>query len=153
VGKSANSITLKVGVLGDPNKGPPQKVFAAWVCSTAVSVPVVVTGDTVTLRMDDGSESPTLVTPVLLIVMPFTAGAIEIPVPAVMAKFNPGEAVGRIPLMVFTRLGVQLSGMTFEGQTNVLIVKGPTTEAEAKVYVVGKQELSRGDVHVLLEIS
>ena len=48
--------------------GPANNVLADCVASDAVSVPVVVTGDPLTLKML-GTDSATLVTPVLATVM------------------------------------------------------------------------------------
>ena len=60
VDTSANTIVLNDGVPADPF-GAAKNVLAVCDASVAVSVPLVVTGELVTLKID-GSESPTLVT-------------------------------------------------------------------------------------------
>jgi len=58
----------KVGAEAPPDVGPANSVFADCVASDAVSVPVVVTGEPLTLKIL-GIDKATLVTPVLATVM------------------------------------------------------------------------------------
>jgi hypothetical protein len=71
-----------VGATAPPELGPANIVFADCVASDAVSVPVVVTGDPLTLKIE-GIESATLVTPVFATVILPAPLVILTPVPAV----------------------------------------------------------------------
>ena len=59
---SALTKARKAGVAAAPVVGPINAVFADCVTNEPVSVPVLVTGELVTLNTDTGSASPTLVT-------------------------------------------------------------------------------------------
>src|SRR5487761_1517864 len=59
--KSAAVTALKAGA-ALPLAGPMKNVFALWFASVPVSVPALVTGDPLTVKIALGSDSPTLVT-------------------------------------------------------------------------------------------
>ena len=61
-GRSRALMTRKVGVVAPPLVGPAKKVFADWLANDPVSVPVVVTGDPVTVKTLPGRARPTEVT-------------------------------------------------------------------------------------------
>jgi hypothetical protein len=60
-GRSAGAMARKVGAAALPEEGPAKNVLAVCVARTAVSVPAVVTGDPLTVKIA-GSDNPTLVT-------------------------------------------------------------------------------------------
>src|SRR5487761_168426 len=57
--KSAAVTVLKVGAAAAPLAGPMKNVFALWLASAPVSVPLLVTGDPLTVKIE-GSDSATL---------------------------------------------------------------------------------------------
>ena len=87
VGKSATTSDRNVGTAAGPVLGPAYTVLADWVLDVNVSVPLVVTGEPLTLKMD-GADSPTLVTeppPAVLVIVIAPVDALTlIPEPAVM---------------------------------------------------------------------
>ena len=73
------SVATRLRKVGDPLEpfGAEKTVLAVWLARVAESVPLAVTGDPLTVRMDDGKDSPTLVTvPVLEVNGPCVALAI-----------------------------------------------------------------------------
>jgi hypothetical protein len=84
--KSAIPSARKVGAAAPPDAGPAKTVFALCVASVPVSVPLVVTGDPLTVIIE-GNDRATLVTvpppPVLAMVM----------VPAPLVTLIPDPAV------------------------------------------------------------
>jgi hypothetical protein len=98
-GKSVKPMALNVGVAAPPDVGPAQKRLASWVASVAASVPALVTGDPLTVKMA-GKLNPTLVTvpalidPLLAAVMRPWASTVIVAcvydpaVTAVFARFN-----------------------------------------------------------------
>jgi hypothetical protein len=67
-GISAAVRARNVGVAAPPEDGPANTVFALWVVKVPVKVPVVVTGDPLTLKIE-GNDNATLVTPVFATVI------------------------------------------------------------------------------------
>ena len=91
-GMSAATRVRNVGVPAEPF-GAAKIVFAASLASVAVSVPLVVTGELETVKID-GIERPTLVT------VPFVAGACHVGTPPTSVKtfvFEPGASVDHVP--------------------------------------------------------
>jgi hypothetical protein len=82
-GMSASTNALHVGTASAPVAGPSKAVFATCVASVRVSVPVVVTGEPDTEKVDEGAERATDVTPLFAIVIEPAPFVIDTPVPAV----------------------------------------------------------------------
>jgi hypothetical protein len=80
-GMSAATSARNVGASEPPVAGPAKIVFAVCVASVAVSVPVDVTGDPVTVKIA-GIDNPTLVTAPAFVAV-ITPLEIEMPVPGV----------------------------------------------------------------------
>jgi len=95
-----------VGAEAAPVVGPTNSVLADCVASDAVSVPVVVTGDPLTLKIL-GTDRATLVTPVFPTTIPFAAGVMMMPAPEVIPKSPPVDS-GTMVLIVATRKGMHV---------------------------------------------
>ena len=62
-GRSAPTMARSVGVAGEPDVGPAKKVLGLWLASVAVIVPLLVRGEPVSLKIEDGKVTPTDVRP------------------------------------------------------------------------------------------
>ena len=88
VGRSAATRDRKAGVPAPPLVGPAKIVFCPVLASVAVRVPLLVTGDPDTVRID-GRERPTDVT----VPVPPEAAIVSEPDPGVIVTFDPAVSV------------------------------------------------------------
>lgn len=139
-----------------PVVGPAKMVFADCDTKDVARVPVVVTGDPVTLKKE-GTVSATLVTPVFPTTIPLVAGVMTIPVPAVTPKSPPLDW-GAMLLIVATRSGMheeasvevhvfpemstQLLGRVLPRQVTALTVNVPVDCKFPNTALAGKHEAS-----------
>ena len=88
VGRSVATRDRKAGVPAPPLEGPAKMVFCPVLASVAVRVPLLVTGDPDTVRID-GRDRPTDVT----VPVPPEAAIVIEPVPGVIVTFDPAVSV------------------------------------------------------------
>jgi hypothetical protein len=80
-GKSSRTKDRNVGEASEPETGPAKTLFATWVVSVPVSVPLDVTGEPETEKIDPGKLNPTLIFVEMIVVGPVFE--ITTPVPPV----------------------------------------------------------------------